>query len=103
VTLYFILRSAEFFDKQKSFSLNGASACTPVQEHEGEPEGEGEGGEGDRQGEELRPGDDNLAEKQFKILVDLIDKVSTRLLPKKLKCTFCTVVFSAVIWAKLLN
>ncbi len=82
MTLYFILRSAEFFDKQKSCSLNGASACTPVQEHEGEPEGdgEGEGGEGDRQGgEEARPVDDSLAGKQFKILVDLIDKVSTRI------------------------
>jgi hypothetical protein len=62
-----------------------------VQEHEGEPEGEGEGREGegeggevDRQGgEELRPVDDSLAQKQFKILVDLIDKVSTRIPPKK--------------------
>jgi hypothetical protein len=62
--------------------------CTPMQEHEGEPEGEGEGGEGDRQGgEEARPAHDNLAEKQFKILVDLIDKVSTRISPKKLKYT----------------
>jgi hypothetical protein len=51
-----------------------------VQEHEGEPGGEGEGGEGDLQGgEEARPADDNLAQKQFKILVDLIDKVSTRI------------------------
>ncbi len=52
-----------------------------MQEHEGEPEGEGEGegGEGDRQG----GADDNLAEKQFKILVDLIDKVSTRIPPIK--------------------
>ncbi len=40
-----------------------------MQEHEGEPGGEGEGGE------ESRPVDDSLAEKQFKILVDLIDKV----------------------------
>ncbi len=53
-----------------------------MQEHEGEPEGDGEGVEGDRQaGEEARPADSNLAEKQFKILVDLIDKVSTRILP----------------------
>jgi hypothetical protein len=50
-----------------------------VQEHEGEPGGEGEGGEGDRQG----GADDNLEEKQFKILVDLIDKVSTRIPPLK--------------------
>jgi hypothetical protein len=58
-----------------------------VQEHEGEPEGEGERGEGegevgegDRQGGgEDRPADDSLAEKQFKILVDLIDKVCTRI------------------------
>jgi hypothetical protein len=62
-----------------------------VQEHEGEPEvegegeeGEGEEGEGDRQGgEEARPADDSLAEKQFKILVDLIDKVRTRIPPIK--------------------
>jgi hypothetical protein len=59
-----------------------------VQEHEGEPGEEGEGGEGDRQGGgEDRPADDNLAEKQFKILVDLIDKVSSRIPPKKIKCT----------------
>jgi hypothetical protein len=50
---------------------------TPVQEHEGKPEEEGEGGEADRQ----READDNLAEKQFEILVDLIDKVSTRAPP----------------------
>ncbi len=55
-----------------------------VQEHEGEPGGEGEGGEGDRkEGEEARPADVNLAQKQFKILVDLIDKVSTRIPPIK--------------------
>jgi hypothetical protein len=58
-----------------------------VQEHEGEPEGEpggegeGEGGEGDHQREDARPVEDSLAEKQFKILVDLIDKVSTRAPP----------------------
>ncbi len=58
-----------------------------VQEHEGEPEGEGEGGEGDRQG----GADDNLAEKQFKILVDLIDKVRMKNSSKNLKYTLCTV------------
>ncbi len=58
-----------------------------MQEHEGEPGGEGEGEEGDHQREDVRPVDDSLAEKQFKILVDLIDKVSTRIPPKKIKCT----------------
>ncbi len=50
-----------------------------MQEHEGEPAGEDEGGEGDHQREDARPVDDSLAEKQFKILVDLIDKVRTRI------------------------